>query len=151
MPALQTAYGMTQPAGFPGMHADMAEWDARTRTATAVIAFGAPVQRNGAEGCAPFVASGEFLGIAGIRRITFGTGDTYAVGDNVPVADEGCFFGTADAAITVGAQLRWNVTSGRWTTATASGTVIEAPQVEAETAASGAGVLFKVRLRRVPS
>lgn len=150
MPALQTDYSIGQPAGFPGMHADMAEWDARTRTATAVIAFGAPVERNGDEGCAPLNA-GEYLGIAGIRRVTNGTGETYAIGDNVPVADEGCFFGMADAAITVGAQLRWNTVSGRWTTAAASGTVITVPQAEAETAAAGAAAIFKVRLRRIPS
>jgi hypothetical protein len=151
MPALQTTYPLGQPAGFAGMHADMAEWDARTRTATAAIDFGAPVQRNGDEGCAPFASGGEYLGIAGVRRLTGATGDGYAIGDNVPVADEGCFFGTADAAITVGAALRWNTTNKRWTTAVASGTVIDVPQAEAETAASGAGVLFKVRLRRIPS
>jgi len=150
MPALQTTYPLGQAAGFPGMHADMAEWDARTRTATAAIDFGAPVQRDGAEGCAP-LASGEFLGIAAVRRLTGATGDGFATGDNVPVADEGCWFGIAGAAIAVGAQLRWNTTAKRWTTATASGTVIEVPQAEAETAASVDGAIFKVRLRRIPS
>lgn len=151
MPALQTSYSLNQPAGFAGMHADMAEWDARTRTATAAIDFGAAVQRDGAEGVAPLASGGEYLGIAGIRRLTGASGDGYAIGDNVPVADEGCFFGVADAAIAVGAQLRWNTATKRFTTAAASGTVIECPQTEAETAASGAGVLFKVRLRRIPS
>lgn len=151
MPALQTSYPLTQAAGFPGMHADMAEWDARTRTATAAIDFGAPVQRDGAEGCAPFASGGEYLGIAGVRRITGATGDGFAIGDNVPVADEGCFFGIAGAAITVGAQLRWDTAAKKWTTATASGTVIEVPQAEAETAASGNNAIFKVRLRRIPS
>lgn len=77
--------------------------------------------------------------------------DAYAIGDNVPVANEGCFGGVADAAITVGAALNWNTVSGRWTTAATSGTVIAVPQAEAETGASGAGALFKVRLRRIPS
>lgn len=151
MPALQTTYPLGQPAGFAGMHADMAEWDARTRTATAAIDFGAPVQRDGAEGCTPLVAAGEYLGIAGVRRLTGATGDGFAIGDNVPVADEGCFFGTADAAIAVGAALLWNTATKRWTTAAASGTIIAVPQAEAETAASGAAALFKVRLRRIPS
>lgn len=149
--AFQTTYRMSQPAGFPGMHADMAEWDARTYTGTAAIAFGAPVQRDGAEKCAPLATGGEYLGIAGVRRITGATGDGYAIGDNVPVADEGCYFGTADAAIAVGAALNWNTATGRWTTAPASATVIACPQTEAETAAAGAGALFKVRLRRIPS
>lgn len=150
MPALQTSYPLGQPAGFPGMHADMAEWDARTRTATAAIDFGAPVQRDGAEGCAP-LTSGEFLGIAAVRRLTGATGDGFASGDNVPVADEGCWFGTADAAIAVGAALNWNATSKRWTTASVTGQIYAVPQAEAETAASGAGAIFKVRLRRIPS
>lgn len=151
MPALQTTYPLNQDAGFAGMHADMAEWDARTRTATAAINFGVPVQRDGAEGCRTLASGGEYLGIAGVRRVTMASGDGYAIGDNVPVADEGCFFVTADAAIAVGAALNFNTATGRWTTAATSGTVIAVPQSEAETAASGAGALFKVRLRRIPS
>lgn len=150
--AWQTTYNMNQPAGFPGMSADMAEWDARTYTATADIDFGAPVQRDGAEKCKLLASGGEYLGIAGVRRITGSTtGNTYATGDNVPVADEGCYFGVADVAIAVGAALNWNTATKRWTTAATSGTVIACPQTEAETAASGAGALFKVRLRRIPS
>lgn len=151
MPALQTTYPLNQDAGFAGMHADMAEWDARTRTATAAINFGVPVQRDGVEGCRTLASGGEYLGIAGVRRVTMASGDGYAIGDNVPVADEGCFFVVADAAITVGAALNFNTATGRWTTAATSGTVIAVPQSEAETSASGAGVLFKVRLRRIPS
>lgn len=117
MPALQTTYPLNQNAGFPGMNADMAETDARTRTATAAIAFGAPVQRNGNEGCAPLASGGEYLGIATVRRVTTSTVDGYATGDNVPVADEGCYFGLAGAAITVGAALNWDTVAGRWTTA----------------------------------
>ena len=152
MPALQTTYPLNQAAGFAGMHADMAEWDARTRTATGVINFGAPVQRDGAEGCAP-LTTGEFLGIAGVRRITGSAtnADQYAVGDNVPVADEGCFFGIADAAIAVGAALNWDSADKRWTTAAVAGAIYAVPQAEAETAASGVDVIFKVRLRRIPS
>src|SRR5690606_30059304 len=112
---------------------DMAEWDARTYIGTAEIDFGAPVQRDGAEKCAPLADGGEFLGIAGVRRITGTMGDSYAVGDNVPVADEGAYFGTADAAITAGAALNWNTATKRWTTAAASATVIACPQTEAET------------------
>jgi hypothetical protein len=92
MPALQTTYPLNQAAGFAGMHADMAQWDARTRAATAVIDFGTPVQRDGQEGCAPLASGGEYLGFAGVRRITGSAtnADQYAIGDNVPVADEGC-------------------------------------------------------------
>jgi hypothetical protein len=147
---LQTSYTQFQPAGYPGMHADMSEWDAETKTATAQIAFGAPVQRNGDSGCAP-LTSGEFLGIAIATHLVTGAGDVYAIGDNVPVADEGKWYGLADAAITAGAALNWNATSGRWTTATATGSIYAVPQAEADNAASGAGVIFKVRLRRIPS
>lgn len=153
MPALQTTYPIFQSAGFPGMHADFAEWDARTRVASAAIDFGAPVQRNGAEGCSPLASGGEYLGIAGVRRITGSAtnADSYVSGDNVPVADEGCFFAIADAAIAVGAALNWNTATRRFTTAATSGTVIACPQTEADSAASAAGAVFRIRLRRIPS
>lgn len=150
MPALQTTYPLSQPAGFPGMHADMREWDAGTKTATAVVAFGAPVQRNGDDGCAP-LTTGEYIGIAGVRRLTNGTGDTYAIGDNVPVIDEGNWFGIAGKAITAGTALNWDSANLRWTDASVTGAVYAVPQAEAETSASGANAIFKVRLRRIPS
>jgi hypothetical protein len=146
----QTSYNQFQPAGYPGMHADMREWDGSTKTATATIAFGAPVQRSGENGCAP-LTNGEYLGLAKAMHTVTGNGDSYVAGDNVPVVDEGAWYGRADAAIAAGAQLRWNTVAGRWTAAAASGTVIEVPQAEAESAASGADAIFKVRLRRIPS
>lgn len=148
---LQTSYTQFQPAGYPGMHADMREWDGATKTATATIAFGAPVQRSGDNGCAPLAAGGEYIGIAKAMHLVTGAGDTYVQYDNVPVADEGAWYVLADAAIAAGAALRWNTATGRYTTAAASGTVIDVPQSEAETAASGAGAIFKMRLRRIPS
>lgn len=150
MPALQTTYPLSQPAGFPGMHADMREWDAGTKTATAVIAFGAPVQRNGDEGCAP-LTTGEFIGIAAIRRVTNGEGDTFAIGDNVPVPDEGNWYGIAGKAIAAGTALNWDSANLRWTDAAVAGAIYAVPQAEAETAATGADAIFKVRLRRIPS
>lgn len=149
--AYQSTYTQFQAAGFPGMPANMEEWNALTRTASATIAFGAPVQRNGDHGCSPFVSGGEFIGIAKASHSVQGNGDTYVQNDNVPCADMGVFYGLADAAIVVGTALNWNVTSGRWTTAATSGTVIAVPGAEADSAASGAGVVFKVRLRRIPS
>jgi len=150
MPAVQTSYPLGQPAGFPGMHADMREWDAGTKTATAVIAFGAPVQRSGNDSCAP-LTSGEFIGIAGVRRLTNGTGDTYALGDNVPVIDEGNWFGIAGKAIAAGTALNWDSANLRWTDASVAGAIYAVPQAEAETASTGADAVFKVRLRRIPS
>lgn len=149
--AYQMTYTQFQPNGFPGMSANMEEWNGFTRTATATIAFGAPVQRNGDHQCSPFASGGEFLGLAKASHLVTGNGDTYAQYDNVPVVDEGVWYGLADAAIVVGTALNWNVTSGRWTTAATSGTVIAVPGAEADSAASGAGVIFKVRLRRIPS
>lgn len=153
MPALVTSYPIMQPALYPGMSADMAEWDARTFTATAIVAFGAAVQRDGADRCAPLVSGGEYLGLATTRRVTgnLSNADVYVVGDNVPVADEGAFGGVADGAIVAGAALNWNTATGRWTTAATSATVIACPGTEAETPASGAGAVFRLRLRRIPS
>lgn len=147
----QSTYTQFQPAGYAGMQADMSEWDASSKTATATIAFGAPVQRNGDEGCTPFT-SGEYIGIAKAMHKVSGTvAESYEQYETVPVVNEGVWFGTADAAITVGAALNWNSTSGRWTTAAVAGAIYAVPGAEAESAASGAGVLFKVRLRRIPS
>lgn len=96
---------------------------------------------------------GEFIGIAIAHHVVTATNaDSYGQYDNVPLADEaGGIWGLADAAIAVGAALNWNTATGRYTTAATSGTVIAVPGAEADTAASGAGALFKIRLRRVPS
>lgn len=149
---LQTSYSQFQPAGYPGMLANMENWNGNTRTASATIAFGAPAQRNGDAGCSPLASGGEFIGVAIAHHVVTSTNaDSYGQYDNVPLADEGVFFALADAAITVGAALNFNTATGRYTTAATSGTVIAVPGAEADTAASGAGALFKVRLRRVPS
>jgi hypothetical protein len=148
--ALQPTYTQFQPAGYPGMHADMREWDGNTKTATATIAFGTPVQRSGENGCAP-LTTGEYIGIAKAMHLVTGNGDSYAVGDNVPVVDEGAWYVMAGEAIAVGAAVNFDSATGRWTDAAVAGTVRAVPQAEAETAASGDGVIFKVRLRRIPS
>lgn len=148
--ALQNGYTQYQPAGFPGMQMDMSEWDASTKTATATIAFGAPVQRVAGGGCAP-LTSGEYIGVAKASHLITGNGDSYVQNDNVPVVNEGTWGGLADAAIAEGVAINWNSTTGRWTSAAASGAIYAVPGAEAENAASGAGALFTVRLRRVPS
>lgn len=146
----QTSYTQNQPAGYPGMHMDMSEWDATTKTANGTIAFGAPVQRVAGGGCAP-LTTGEYLGIAAANHIMTGNGDQYVTGDNVPVANEGKWGGVADAVIAEGVAVNWNSTTGRWTSAAASGAIYAVPGAEAETAAAGAGSFFSVRLRRIPS
>lgn len=147
---LQSSYTQFQPAGYPGMMADMSEWDASTKTATATIAFGAPVQRNGDNGCTP-LTSGEYIGCAKAMHLVTGNGDTYAQYDNVPVVNEGTMFGLAGGAITVGAAVNWDSANGKWTTASVAGAIYAVPGAEAETAASGNNAIFQVRLRRIPS
>lgn len=149
--ALQTAYTQFQPAGYPGMSANMENWNGLTRTATATIVFGAPVQRSGDQGCSP-LTSGEYIGIAIAHHVVTSTNaDSYGQYDNVPVADEGVFWGLAGAAITVGAALNWDSANGKWTTASVAGAIYAVPGAEADSAASGNNAIFKVRLRRVPS
>jgi len=148
---LQTSYSQFQPAGYPGMSANMEEWNASTKIATATIAFGAPVQRSGDTQCAP-LTSGEYIGIAAAHHVLTATNaDSYGQYDNVPVADEGVFFGLAGAAITAGAALNWDSANGKWTTASVAGAIYAVPGAEADTAASGNNAIFKVRLRRTPS
>lgn len=151
MPPLQSTYTQFQPAGYPGLLANMEEWNGMTRTATATIAFGAPVQRNGAKGCTP-LTSGEFLGVAIAHHVVTATsGDSYGQYDNVPVADEGVIWGIAGAAIAVGAALNWDSANGKWTTAAVAGAIYAVPGAEADEPASGNNAIFKVRLRRIPS
>ncbi len=148
----QTSYTQFQPAGYPGMSMNMEEWNGLTRTATATIAYGAPAQRTGDTQCSPLASGGEFIGLAIAHHVITSTnGDSYGQYDNVPLADEGVWGGTADAAIAAGAALNWNTSTGRWTTAATSGTVISVPGAEADKAAAGAGSFFPVRLRRIPS
>ena len=148
----QDTYAQYQPTAYVGMIGDMEDWSGFTRTASATIAFGAPVQRDGDGKCAPLANGGEFIGIARARHLVTGGGDAFAQGDNVPVIDmAGRIRGLADAAIAAGAAVNWNTTTGRYTTAATSTTVIAVPGAEADTAASGAGVHFWVRLRRIPS
>ena len=148
---LQTAYTQFQPAGYPGMLANMEVWNGITRTATATIAFGAPGQRAGDGGVAPLASGGEVIGIAIAHHVnTANSEDSYGQYDNVPLADEGVMFVVADAAIVAGAALNFNIATGRYTSAAPSASVIAVPGAEADTSASGAGVLFKLRLRRVP-
>lgn len=148
---LQTAYTQYQPEGLVGFPVDMSEWDGSTKTATATIAFGAPVQRNGDKGCTP-LTSGEYIGIAiGHHVVTATNADSYGQYDNVPVANEGVYWGLAGAAITVGAAVNWDSANGKWTTASVAGAIYAVPGAEAESAAAGNNSIFKVRLRRVPS
>lgn len=148
--ALQTSYTQFQIQGFPGMSMDMSEWDASTKTATATIAFGAPVQRVAGGGCAP-LTSGEYLGIAAAQHLVTGNGDTYVQYDNVPVVNEGVWGGIANAAFAEGIAVNWDSATGRWTNAAVAGAIYAVPGVEAETASTGIGAFFIVRLRRVPS
>lgn len=146
----QTSYAQFQPAGYPGMHADMREWDGNTKTATADVAFGAPVQRSGENGCAP-LTTGEYIGVAKAMHLVTGNGDKYVAGDNVPVVDEGAWYVRAGKAIAAGASVNFDSSTGKWTDAAVAGNVRAVTQAEAETAASGDEAIFKVRLRRIPS
>lgn len=147
----QSTYSQFQPAGYAGMLADMSEWDASTKTATATIAFGAPVQRSGDDGCSP-LTSGEFIGIARAKHKVSGTvADSYEQYDNVPIFNEGTIFATANKALAAGVALNFDSSTGKWTDASVAGNVRSTPGVEAETAAAGDGSLFKLRLRRIPS
>jgi len=150
--AYQDTYPQFQNTAYPGMIGTMEDWTGFTRTATAQIAFGAPVQRSGDNGCAPLANGGEFTGIARARHLATSPGDYFVQGDNVPVIDmAGRMRGVADAVIAVGAALNWNTATGRYTTAATSTTVIAVPGAEADSAATAVGGHFWIRLRRVPS
>lgn len=151
--ALQETYTQFQAAGYPGMHANMEEWNGQTKTATSAIAFGAPVQRDGAKGCETFASGGEFLGLAKAMHVaTGGDGDSYAAGDNVPVVDEGVWFVLAEgltAGTDEGTAVNFNTATGAFTVAAVVGGIIAVPNAEIDEVHSA--TLATIRLRRVPA
>lgn len=136
-----------QPPGFPGLLANMEEWNGLTRVATATIPFGTPVERVPANDmqCAP-LSAGEYLGIAIAHHVVTATGvDSYGLNDNVPILDMGIIWVVASGAIAAGAPVLYDPATMQW------GTVgIAVPGAEADSSAAAAGDLFKLRVRRVP-
>jgi hypothetical protein len=147
----QRQYFEAQPAGItPGARCDSGKFSGRTRTASIDTPVGCAVQLAGDGMCSPLLPGGSFGGIAAPARL-YGSklGEMYVESDNVPVEDEGRFWHVADTVLAEGDGLNWNWLTQRWTNAAPGGNVVAVKGAEADTAASGIGSVFKLRLRRV--
>lgn len=125
MPQLQASFPIRQDAGLPGGAAMSRYQSDSAPVQTNPVGFGEPVQRGPDQGgIAPFVAGGTFLGIARQKRGSLadrhevGTVASYYTGaSGVYVNAEGT---PAQDAIA-----RWNTVTKKFTSAAASGTVLE--------------------------
>jgi hypothetical protein len=110
MAELQTSYGETIAAGYPGMVANGETSNRITRTCedAAGIPFGVPVYRGtGDHGCTR-TPGGQLLGISvatSALALTAGVdADEYQQYDNVTIMARGVIWVTAGEAVTDGAQ-----------------------------------------------
>lgn len=154
--ALQSTVTQFQRAGARGMiaNAETRNLISRNRIAggNAQLLFGDPVYRANAGGdddCSADPAAGDLLGLA--RRVgtvdPAVTYDGFAVGDEVPILDEGVMWVETADAVVRGVPANFNTTTRLWTDAAVAGAIIAVPGVEFDTATSAAG-LAKVRVRR---
>ncbi len=158
MPPFQTTTALKPAKGYPGMMANMEEWNAFTAFAEDVtanpIGFGQPVMKGtGADQVKKLAAGGVF---AGITRANIDAGATatadggrYGEGKSLGVADMGVIFVTAGAAITKGQKVYWVPSSGRYYGASATGRIL-LPNTEFDDNAAAAGDVVAVRLRITP-
>lgn len=150
-------YAANQPDYAVGQLIDMREWNGVSRVLhdAVPIPFGAPVVAHATAeyGCSPLTATGQnVIGIARLNHVLYHPGDEYRENDIVSVIDEGPIgVRIGAAAVTKGAQARWDTVNLVWTGAAASATVFTIPGAQFEFAAA-AGAIGVVRYKRpVPS
>lgn len=145
MPTIQNTFPIRQDAGLPG-GAAMSRYQSDSAVVQGgPIAFGAPVQRGtDPRGIAPLAAGGTFMGIA--RQKRGGLADRHEIGSTAAyyTAASGVFV-IADAAVAVDAVVRFNLATGRYTSAAASATVIELTGWTFDTVATAAGQLVIIK------
>lgn len=141
--------------GSAGQFQNMEEWNAFTAFASAPVGFGLPVSVSGQAGDGTaqvkLLATGEvFAGITreNITTSTVGDSLTYAIGDQLAVADEGVIFVPVAGAVTKGQKPFFNPTNQRFYGASAAG-YLPIPNAEFDQGGA-AGTVVPLRLRVVP-
>lgn len=158
MPPFQTTTALKPAKGYPGMMANMEEWNAFTAFAEDVtanpIGFGQPVMKGtGDQQVKKLATANRFIGItranidSGAKATT--EGGTYAEGHILGVIDEGVIFVTAGAAVTKGQLVYWLPSSGRYFGASATGRIL-LTGCEFDDSATAAGEVVAVRVRITP-
>lgn len=150
-------YVASQPDYAVGQIINMEEWNGISRVVVGesdVIPFGAPVIAHATAeyGCGPLTAAAQnVLGIARLNHVLFHTGDQYEYQDTVSIVTMGVVGVRLGAAVTKGAQARFNTANGTWTGAAASSTVLTIPGAQFEFAGAS-GAIGVVRYSRpIPS
>lgn len=155
MPPFQTTTALKPAKGYPGMMANMEEWNAFTAFAEgSTIGFGQPVMKGtGDDQVALLEADNRFIGITRANidsGAPAGTdGGVYAAGRTLGVIDEGVIFVTAGAAVTKGQPVYWLPSSGRYFGASATGRIL-LTGCEFDDSAAAAGDVVAVRVRITP-
>lgn len=155
MAPFQTTTALKPAKGFPGMMANMEEWNAFTAFAEGDdIGFGQPVMKGtGDDQVKKLATANRFIGIARANidsGAAAGTdGGLYAAGRTLGVIDEGVIFVTAGAAVTKGQLVYWLPSSGRYFGASDTGR-IPLTGCEFDDSAAAAGDVVAVRVRITP-
>lgn len=138
-----------------GRRVNMEEWNGITRTkeGSGTLAFGVPaIAGTAAHTCAALTAAGQnVLGITEASLCLPHTGDAYQQYDNVGICESGVIGVELGGDVTKGQAARFNVSTGKWTSASASSTNLTIPGAQFEESGSN-GSVGAVRYRRpVPS
>lgn len=158
MPPFQTTTALKPAKGYPGMLANMEEWNAFTAFAEDVTAnplgFGQPVMKGTGDDQVKKLATGNrFLGITRSHidsgKVAAADNGQYAEGRILAVVDMGVIFVTAGAAVTKGQLVYWLPSSGRYFGASATGR-IPLTGCEFDDSAAAAGDVVAVRVRITP-
>ena len=153
-------YRNSIPAYALGRRANAEEWNTITSTnsGAAAIKFGVPVMPGSADHtCVALDATTgrNVLGITEASQVVAAgratPADDYPQYENVAICETGVIGVLLDDDVVAGAAARWNTTTGAWTDAAQSATVVTIPGAQFDEAGK-AGAIGIVRYRRpVPS
>ena len=154
MPPFQTSEAIRPAKGFPGMMADMAEWNANSGFAVGTtLRPGHPVQRGPAPGERSFAifTTGSFMGILR-HHITAAPQGIFAENAMIAAIDEGHMFVRPGGACTAGMPVYWlasaNGGEGGYTSVTTG--AVRIPGAEFHTTAVASDDVVVVNLRKLP-
>lgn len=157
--ALQSTVTQYQASGARGMIANAENRNLISRSLAAsafVLNFADPVFRvttgSGDQSCTADAAGGAttFLGLArrsGTIDPANTVVDTYQLGDQVPIMENGVMWVLTAGAVTAGQPANFDTTARLWTAAAVAGVVIDILNCEFDSTIAAAG-LAKVRVKR---
>lgn len=139
------------PAYAVGRRVNAEEWNgfSRTLAGAANVPFGVPVINGTLEHTVlPLTAASQpIAGICEANLVLPHVGDNYVPFDTVAICESGVIGVLLGAAVTKGAQARFNVTAQAWTGAAASATVLTIPGATFDEAGAS-GEVGVVRYRK---